>query len=140
RNDDKLATHPADPRVVFHLRLTKFELANFRSYRELGRVSLNTPITVLIGPNNAGKSNVLQALVWYRDTSLGRPVRSPKELVHTANKSGPTKLGLEFELGEEERAQLTSALEFKSQELRLSFERSEFLKRAKHEIELTVSG
>jgi len=40
--------------------LTSLELANFRSYRELG-VSLQTGLTIAHGSNGAGKSNLLEA-------------------------------------------------------------------------------
>lgn len=44
------------------MRITSFGLTNYRSIRETDRIPL-TDMTVLIGPNNEGKSNILSGLV-----------------------------------------------------------------------------
>jgi AAA15 family ATPase/GTPase len=46
-------------------KLTSLRLANFRSFTE-ERVDFGN-LTVLIGPNAAGKSNLLEAILFFRD-------------------------------------------------------------------------
>lgn len=54
-------------------RLTAIEIERFKSYRERTRVEL-TPLTVLLGRNNSGKSTLIQALLLLKQTlALPRP-------------------------------------------------------------------
>ena len=43
------------------MKLTSFTVENFRSIKEAYKITLNPTKTVLVGPNNAGKSNLLNA-------------------------------------------------------------------------------
>ena len=54
------------------MKLDRIRLRNFRSYRDSGEVTLSEK-TVLIGENNAGKSNVLRALHLYLNLSPTTP-------------------------------------------------------------------
>lgn len=47
--------------------LNEIRLRNFKCYRDTGRVRLR-PLTLLIGPNNAGKSTLLQSLLLLKQT------------------------------------------------------------------------
>ncbi len=46
------------------MRLLTIEIANFRSVRGPLVITVRSPQSVLVGPNNAGKSNILAALDW----------------------------------------------------------------------------
>src|SRR5580765_3839119 len=45
------------------MKLTNFSVENYRSIVKAHQLRFDTPVTVLIGPNNEGKSNILRALV-----------------------------------------------------------------------------
>ena len=55
---------------------TEIRLQNFKCYRDTGRVRLR-PLTLLIGPNNAGKSTLLQAILMLKQTYEDRDVGEP---------------------------------------------------------------
>ncbi len=46
---------------------TNIRLGNFKSYADSGDIPLR-PLTILVGPNNAGKSTLLQALLLLKQT------------------------------------------------------------------------
>jgi AAA15 family ATPase/GTPase len=45
------------------------QITNFKAFQETGEITL-TPITVLCGPNSAGKSSIIQALLMIRQSML----------------------------------------------------------------------
>ncbi|MGH2660135.1 MAG: AAA family ATPase, partial [Actinomycetota bacterium] len=55
---------------------TELILKNFKCYRDTGPVRLK-PLTLLIGPNNAGKSTLLQAILMMKQTYEDRDVGEP---------------------------------------------------------------
>lgn len=60
------------------MRISSFTITNYRSISRAYRISLDSNITVLLGKNNEGKSNILKALKGVFDIiSLLRSV--PKE-------------------------------------------------------------
>ena len=72
------------------MRLESFSVRNYRSIRQAARVPLRAGVTVLLGPNNEGKSNILRALALAVETiestaaahRHGRPLaRPPRTLV-----------------------------------------------------------
>jgi len=60
------------------VRLESFSVRNYRSIRQAARVPVRAGVTVLLGPNNEGKSNILRALALAVDTidSAGQTHRS----------------------------------------------------------------
>ena len=90
--------------------LQRFELRNFKAFREQS-FDL-APITVLVGRNGTGKSSVLQALAFLKQSSLrgevaymgyfGAPVLAELgsfgEIVHMADSSLPVELGMKAQL------------------------------------------
>lgn len=59
------------------MQLVSFNVERYRSIKSARRISLSQE-TVLVGPNNEGKSNLLRALVLaMRTLSLGRIIRTP---------------------------------------------------------------
>jgi len=55
---------------------TELVLRNFKCYRDTGPVRLK-PLTLLIGPNNVGKSTLLQAILMMKQTYEDRDVGEP---------------------------------------------------------------
>ena len=63
------------------MQITKLELRNFRSFETLDLYL--DPLTVLVGPNDTGKSAVLEALAWLLDPSAVIDWRSATRRVRT---------------------------------------------------------
>src|SRR5262249_28595513 len=55
--------------------ITRFGLRNFKSFHYLEDMELR-PLTVLVGPNNSGKSSVLQSLALLKQTLLTSSTQS----------------------------------------------------------------
>ncbi len=62
------------------MRLTHFSVESYRSIVKAHQLRLDTPVTVLIGPNNEGKSNILRALVTAMTALPRMETRSPRRL------------------------------------------------------------
>ena len=80
--------------------LTRLRLKNWRSLRDVVIDDL-TPITVFIGANSAGKSNILDALYFLRDCSQRGVVRAVQERggmhkIHTLGMSRQAPIEIEF--------------------------------------------
>jgi predicted ATPase len=93
--------------------LKAISLENFKGIREPVRIELK-PITLLFGPNSAGKSTILQALVYAREvlerhnldpdrTLLGgewMDLGGFESLVHQHDKGRPIRIGFELDLSQ----------------------------------------
>lgn len=55
---------------------TELRLQNFKCYTDTGPVRLR-PLTLLVGPNNAGKSTLLQAILMMKQTYADRDINEP---------------------------------------------------------------
>jgi len=56
--------------------LTAFSVKNFKSIRDSGKIDIR-PLTIFIGPNNSGKSSLLQFLFALKQTMESRDTESP---------------------------------------------------------------
>jgi AAA15 family ATPase/GTPase len=84
------------------MNISSVRLKNFRSYKNGEPIEGFARIMALIGQNNVGKSNVIRALMWYKDMALNTKTFSI-ELLHSANKSNPLRFEIEFQLDSTER-------------------------------------
>lgn len=107
------------------MRLVAFSVKNFRSIRSTPRIGL-ADLTVLVGPNNEGKSNLLSALVcalslaqertaWIRRVSIGRShvydyERDYPVELQSVEGAASTKFELEFELDPDDGAAFRAAV------------------------------
>jgi putative ATP-dependent endonuclease of OLD family len=109
------------------MKLVYIEIENYRSIQKKQILNLDQPLTVIIGPNNEGKSNLLRAIVlamkMIRFLRMGLPLRlrDKSELrfnfaredyswesdfpmqMQSKNPQGETILRLEFRLNDKER-------------------------------------
>ncbi|HXN39577.1 MAG TPA: AAA family ATPase [Solirubrobacteraceae bacterium] len=69
------------------MRIRWLRIERFRGLREFEFVP--TARTVFLGPNNAGKSTILEALDWLFYSGLGRPRPSPSEIDYFERNPGP---------------------------------------------------
>src|SRR2546428_4013297 len=92
------------------MKLTALRANNFRSYKSAMAMDSIPSVTVIIGPNNAGKSNVVELLTWYRAMILDQGGRPPGEMKHTGNRNAPLTIEVEFELDPEEKRSLLAGV------------------------------
>ena len=67
------------------MRLTSISIENYRSITKAYKIPLGD-LTVLVGPNNEGKSNILLALVTAMDVLTGETIRSTIGAGHSSVK------------------------------------------------------
>lgn len=89
--------------------LTQFELANFKSWRQTGKIDL-APVTAFFGANSSGKTSILQGLLMLRQT-VENPDRN-----QTLALSGLADLGTYQDIiyGHQEKSPLRIFVEWKS--------------------------
>jgi putative ATP-dependent endonuclease of OLD family len=81
---------PSDP-----MRLELFSVQNFRSIKKAEKLPLGE-FTVLLGPNNEGKSNILQAMVLgMQELSQARAIR-PRTSSRLRRRAGRTVGGYDW--------------------------------------------
>jgi DNA replication and repair protein RecF len=95
--------------------LTALDLTDFRSYRQLS-LALRPGITVMVGPNGQGKTNIVEAL-WYLATLSSHRVPHDAALVHRGESTAivrasferagrPLQVDVEITPGKSNRARL----------------------------------
>jgi predicted ATP-dependent endonuclease of OLD family len=118
------------------MNISSVRLKNFRSYKNGEPIEGFARIMALIGQNNVGKSNVIRALMWYKDMALNRKTFSI-ELLHSANKSNPLRFEIEFQLDSTERDAIFNLLALQNEDSLIRLKNSQFFQRVKHEVEFT---
>lgn len=68
------------------MKIASFSVQNFRSIIEARKLPIAENMTVLVGPNNEGKSNIIRALV------MAMEILDNGRRVHLRQKSGPPKV------------------------------------------------
>ena len=97
------------------MKITQISLTNFRSFKETQVIDL-APVTLMFGPNSAGKSSVFSALFFiqqvldkkqcdpmYIDALNKKYVGGFKNLVHKRNLDSTIKIKIKYELGNDQR-------------------------------------
>jgi predicted ATP-dependent endonuclease of OLD family len=97
------------------MRISKFEIANFRSYKE-ATIIPGSKINVIVGENNVGKSNLLAAIQFLK--SLGGVGRDDWP---DGKANGPLALSLECSLRDQDIAVIAYELEVSVEEFKKSF-------------------
>lgn len=82
------------------MRIASFQLENYKSFYSSEEIYLTPGFNVVVGPNNAGKTALIEALsLQFQD----RPHRSLKTVPHSFSKPAPiSKLNISFELSRDE--------------------------------------
>lgn len=57
------------------MRLNQIKLSGFKSFLESTTLTLNTPLTGIVGPNGCGKSNIVDAIRWVVGESSAKQLR-----------------------------------------------------------------
>ncbi len=80
---------------------------NFRSFKEKAELANIKPVSIFVGPNNAGKSNVIEMLSFIRGMAMGSWSRRYDDLVYDKNNKN-IHVEIELELTEDERRKIFS--------------------------------
>ena len=89
------------------MKIHRIAFENFRSFSEKNELKDMKPVSVFVGSNNTGKSNVIEFLVFLREMTRGGWSRPHNEIIFD-NNSGNIKLELELELSEDDRRKIFS--------------------------------
>jgi predicted ATPase len=117
------------------LRILSLSLENYRSYREHVEIDFNDT-SVLIGPNNFGKSNVIRALLWYRNMINGE--MSVRNLVHTGNQGNRLIFVIKIQFDDRERERLLRLIEHSSYNMIESLRRSNLFRSLMHQVVFSI--
>jgi len=60
-------------------KLTALRIGNFKAFADIQRIPLK-PITLIFGPNSAGKSSIIHSLAFAHEAQFGRPRRNRSRL------------------------------------------------------------
>ena len=73
------------------------KIKNFKSIGNKGQIIELSPITLLFGPNSAGKSTVLQSLIYLREILLNKNLDPDKTELGDYDENGIPDLMVKFE-------------------------------------------
>lgn len=85
------------------MKIKSITLENFRSYKEAIPIEGLSDVNIFIGPNNAGKSNILEALRYIQALTGGNQLKGYTEMVFDGRTKRDIHLTLSFCLSAEER-------------------------------------
>jgi len=92
------------------LKIKSITLENFRSYKEAISIEGLSDVNIFIGPNNVGKSNILEALRYIQTLTGGSQLRGYTEIVFDGKTKLHIHLTLGFSLSTEERKDIIREL------------------------------
>jgi len=92
------------------MKLKSLTLENFRSYNEPISIEGLSDVNIFIGPNNAGKSNILEALRYAQALVNGKQLRGFAEMVFDGRTKKNIHLTMSFDLSTEERKDFINEL------------------------------
>lgn len=124
------------------MNLEQFRVSNFRS---IDSAELNLhDINILIGKNNAGKSNVANSLYRYRDLMLGgNPTDIFEDVIMRGRESDPIEFEVKFVIDDSTQESIIDTLASEhglSSELVTEFREESYLTDYTHEISIRDSG
>lgn len=85
------------------MKIKSITLENFRSYKEAILIEGLSDVNIFIGPNNAGKSNILEALRYIQFLTTGGQLRGYTDMVFDGRTKLNIHLALSFRLSTKER-------------------------------------
>lgn len=88
---------------AINMKVKSITLENFRSFKEAMPIEGLSDVNIFIGANNAGKSNILEALRYLQALASRRQLRSFEEMVFDGDTRRKIHMSLSFSLSAEER-------------------------------------
>jgi predicted ATP-dependent endonuclease of OLD family len=117
------------------MKLKSITLENFRSFKDPVAIKGLSDVNVFIGANNAGKSNIIEALRYVQFLVDNNQLKSYKEMVFDGDIRSEIRIQLIFSLSEDERKEMVKELFLDNPNVRVhDFLESKFL----HDILLDV--
>lgn len=95
---------------LIEMRIQKLTIDNFRSYKDSVPIENLSEVNVFIGPNIAGKSNILQALQYLRGLAIGSGVEDFRNSVFDRNLDSNISMTLTVTLLPHERTEVINKL------------------------------
>ena len=92
------------------MKIKSITLENFRSYNKAITIEDLSDVNIFIGPNNVGKSNILEALRYIQALTNGNQLRGYTEMVFDGKTRLNIHLTLTFSLSSEERKNIINEL------------------------------
>jgi len=93
------------------MRIKQLVLENFRSFKDATPINLLSDVNIFIGPNNAGKSNILEALRYINGLVNGNQIRSFQEMTFDRKIDGnPIQLTIKITPSQDERRSMLREL------------------------------
>lgn len=92
------------------MKIKNITLENFRSYKEAIHIEDLSDVNIFIGPNNVGKSNILEALRYMQALTGRNQLRGYTEMVFDGKTKLNVHLTLGFSLSTEERKDIIDEL------------------------------
>ena len=91
--------------------IKEINLENFRSHKDRVSISELSNVNVFIGPNNAGKSNIIEALKYLRGLVTGQQTRPFVDVAFDRNPNIKIEISLTFELAKSRNRMIDSLFE-----------------------------
>ena len=88
----------------------QIDLENFRSYKDRVSISELSNVNVFIGPNSAGKSNVIESLKYLKGLLVGNQTRPFVEMVFDRNPNSEIRFSLSLALSAQRRDRIIDRL------------------------------
>jgi len=92
------------------MRIQKLTLVNFRSYKNAVSIEDLSDVNVFVGPNIAGKSNVLEALQYFKGLTIGGGVKDFSDMVFDRNSNLDIQMMMTIALSPDERNEMLKRL------------------------------
>ncbi len=118
------------------MKIHRLSVQNFRSFKEKTVLNDIKPVSVFVGANNAGKSNVFEILSFLRAMANGN---RPKQHIECTfdRTTDPFLIEIELELSESERSSIINKIPTPNNLTDVNFQTSSFLQYIKYEAHVT---
>ena len=100
------------------MKINSLILENFRSFKDPIVIKELTDVNIFIGPNNVGKSNILEALRYIRFLTSGPDTKTYSEMVFDGKTNRNIQFTLTFSLSTDERSDFIKELLLKNSKIK----------------------
>ncbi len=121
------------------MQVAAISIGNYRSFGKKEQLDGLSPVNIVIGPNNTGKSNVLKLLQMYQGMYAGNQSFNSK-MLHADNKTTPMTFEIEYQFLKAESDHLLKFFKFQSSDIAAAFENGKILRGYKHSMSFGADG
>jgi len=121
--------------------IEEISFENFRSFKDRIVISGLSKVNVFIGPNSAGKSNILMGLKYLQQLLRGSGQRSFEEMVFDRDPKQFIGIEIRLKTDENDRLNWINSLFKRNQQIKLDeIKKTEFLKRIIYKVKISRRG